>query len=166
MRFVLVAIACLGLAACAVGPDYLPPDPPMPANFVASSSAAKVLSGRGGRAVDPTHWWRALHDRELDSLVERAVAGSPTLEVALNRLQEARAQEAVVVGMALPALEGTEGGALGTGSDLARGRAAPALVSAENGVGFTQVTNIVGFDAGWEIDFFGKLRRAIEAAHL
>jgi len=166
MRFLLVAIACLGLATCAVGPDYLPPDPPMPANFVAASSAAKAFSGRGGRAVDPTHWWRALHDRELDSLVDRALAASPALEVALSRLQQARAQELVAVGMALPAAEESEGGALGTGSDLARGRAAPALVSAENGVGFTQVTNIVGFDAGWEIDFFGKLRRAIEAAHL
>ena len=158
-------IVCFGLAGCAVGPDYLPPDAPMPANFVAASSAAKALGGRGGRAVDPTHWWHALHDRELDALIDRAIAGSPTLEVALSRLQQARAQEMVVVGMALPALEGSEGGALGTGSDLARGRAAPALVSAENGVGFTQVTNIVGFDAGWELDLFGKLRREIEAAH-
>ena len=141
LRFLLIgAAACFGLAACAVGPDYLPPDPPMPANFVAASAAAKQTGGRsGGHTVDPTHWWRALHDRELDSLVERAVAGSPTLEVALNRLQEARAQEAVVVGMALPALEGTDGGALGTGSDLARGRASPTLVSAQNGAGFTQV---------------------------
>jgi NodT family efflux transporter outer membrane factor (OMF) lipoprotein len=158
-------MACLGLGACAVGPDYLPPDTPMPANFVAVSSAAKPASGRGGRTVDPTHWWRALHDRELDSLVERAIAGSPTLEVALSRLQEARAQEAVVVGMALPALEGSEGGALGTGSDLARGRASPTLVSAQNGAGFTQVNNLIGFDAGWELDLFGNLRREIEAAH-
>ena len=166
IRFMHVgAMACFGLAACAVGPDYLPPDTPMPANFAAASSAAKVLGGRGGRAVDPAHWWRALHDRELNSLIERAIAASPALEVALNRLQQARAQELVVVGMALPALEGSEGGALGTGSDLARGRASQPLISAENGVGFTQVTNIVGFDAGWELDFFGKLRRAIEAAH-
>jgi len=167
LRFLLIgATACFGLAACAVGPDYLPPDPPMPANFVAASAAAKQTGGRsGGHTVDPTHWWRALHDRELDSLVERAVAGSPTLEVALNRLQEARAQEAVVVGMALPALEGTDGGALGTGSDLARGRASPTLVSAQNGAGFTQVNNLIGFDAGWELDLFGKLRREIEAAH-
>jgi NodT family efflux transporter outer membrane factor (OMF) lipoprotein len=161
----LGATACGSLAACAVGPDYQPPDTPMPANFVAASATAKPAGGRGGRAVDPTQWWRALHDRELESLVERAVAGSPTLEVALNRVQEARAQEAVVVGIALPMLEGSEGGALGTGSDLARGRAAPALVAAENGTGFTQVTNIVGFDAAWELDFFGKLRREIEAAH-
>ena len=59
------ATACFGLAACAVGPDYLPPDPPMPANFVAASAAAKQTGGRG-RTVDPTHWWRALHDRELE----------------------------------------------------------------------------------------------------
>ena len=38
------------------------------------------------------------------------------------------------------------------------------LVSAENGAGFTRVSNIVGFDAGWEIDIFGRFRRAIEAA--
>ena len=99
------------------------------------------------------------------SLIGRAVAASPTLEIALNRLQEARAQEAVVVGSALPMLEGSEGGALGTGSDLARGRASPPLVSAENGTGFAQVNNLVGFDAGWELDLFGKFRREIEAAH-
>jgi NodT family efflux transporter outer membrane factor (OMF) lipoprotein len=38
-------------------------------------------------------------------------------------------------------------------------------VSAENGAGTTQVANLVGFDAAWEIDVFGKFRRAIEAAH-
>jgi multidrug efflux system outer membrane protein len=134
---------------------------PMPASFVAAP--AKPAGGR--HAVNPSHWWQALHDRELESLIERAATASPTVEIALSRVQEARAQEAVVVGAALPALEATEGGALGTGGDLARGRAAPALVSAENGAGFTQVTNLVGFDAAWELDFFGKLRRAIESAH-
>ena len=162
--FLLGVLACGGLAACAVGPDYRPPDTPMPASFVALS-APNLKSANGRRPVDPSHWWHALHDRELESLIERTVTASPTVEIALNRVQEARAQEAVVIGTALPAFEGSEGGALGTGGDLARGRAAPALVSAENGTGFTQVTNLVGFDAGWELDFFGKLRRAIEAAH-
>ena len=109
-------------------------------------------------------WWRTLHDRELDSLVERAIAASPTLEIALDRLQQARAQEAVVVGAALPAAGATAGGGWGSGSDLARGRASQTLVSAENGAGQAQVANIVGFDAAWEIDVFGKFRRAIEAA--
>jgi outer membrane protein TolC len=82
----------------------------------------------------------------------------------LDRLQQARAQEAVVIGAALPAVEGTEGGGWGTGADLGRGRASQALVSAENGTGVSQINNLAGFAAAWEIDVFGKFRRAIEAA--
>jgi NodT family efflux transporter outer membrane factor (OMF) lipoprotein len=115
-------------------------------------------------AVDTTKWWRMLHDPELDSLIDRAIAASPTLEIALNRLQQARAQEAMLIGAALPSAEASAGGGRGTGSDLARGRASQTLVSAETGAGLTQVTNLAGFDAAWEIDVFGKFRRAIEAA--
>jgi NodT family efflux transporter outer membrane factor (OMF) lipoprotein len=157
---ILGTLAFFGLASCAVGPDYHPPEPPIPESFVAAASRANIR-----QAAVAAKWWRTLHDRELDSLIDRAIAASPTLEIALNRLQQARAQEAVVIGAALPAAEASEGGALGTGSDLARGRVSQPLVSAENGAGFTRVTNIVGFDAGWEIDIFGKFRRAIEAAH-
>jgi NodT family efflux transporter outer membrane factor (OMF) lipoprotein len=135
----------------------------MPENFVAASSLT-TANDRSHGAVDTAKWWRSLHDRELDSLIDRAIAASPTLEIALNRLQQARAQEAVVIGAALPAAEGSAGGGWGTGSDLARGRASQSLVSAENGIGVTQVANLVGFDAAWEIDVFGKFRRAIEAA--
>lgn len=135
----------------------------MPQSFAAAGSI-KATNEHGGSGVDPAKWWRALHDRELDSLIDRAIANSPTLEIALNRLQQARAQEAVVVGAALPASEASEGGAWGTGSDLARGRAAQTLVSAENSAGVSQISNLVGFDAGWEIDVFGKFRREIESA--
>lgn len=105
-----------------------------------------------------------LHDRELDSLIDRAIAASPTLEIALDRLQQARTQEIVIVGTALPNLEASAGGGRGTGSDLARGRASQTLVSAENGTGVTQITNLAGFDAAWELDIFGRYRRAIEGA--
>jgi NodT family efflux transporter outer membrane factor (OMF) lipoprotein len=158
--FVLGVLVTLGLASCSVGPDYRPPEAPMPQNFVAASSSKATIR----EAAVAAKWWRTLHDRELDALIDRAIAASPTLEIALNRIQQARAQESVVIGAALPAVEASEGGALGTGSDLARGRVSQPLVSAENGIGFTRVTNIVGFDAGWEIDIFGKFRRAIEAA--
>jgi len=161
---ILCAIACAALASCAVGPDYHPPEPPLPENFVAASSLKGPADHGTGHAVETAKWWRTLHDRELDSLIDRAIAASPSLEIALDRLQQARAQEAVVIGAALPAAEGTAGGGWGTGSDLARGRASQTLVSAETGVGVTQVTNLVGFDAAWELDIFGKFRRAIEAA--
>jgi NodT family efflux transporter outer membrane factor (OMF) lipoprotein len=154
----LGALACLGVASCAVGPDYHPPEAPMPQSFAATAA------NQTRRAADSAKWWRTLHDRELDSLINRAIAASPTLEIALNRLQEARAQEAAVFGAALPAAEASEGGALGTGSDLARGRASPTLISSENGAGVSQIVNIAGFDAAWELDVFGRFRRAIEAA--
>jgi NodT family efflux transporter outer membrane factor (OMF) lipoprotein len=159
--FILGAVSCAALTSCAVGPDYHPPDPPLPENFAATSS---IGNHRTDRPVETAQWWRTLRDRELDSLVERAIAASPTLEIALDRLQQARAQEAVVVGAALPAAGATAGGGWGSGSDLARGRASQTLVSAENGAGQLQVTNLIGFDAAWEIDVFGKFRRAIEAA--
>ena len=153
-----------GLASCTVGPDYHPPEPPIPANFVPAASLKAANEHRTDHAVKPSNWWQSLHDRELDSLIDRAIAASPTLEIALDRLQQARAQEAVVVGAALPAAGGTAGGGWGTGGDLARGRASQTLVSAENGARVSQVTNLVGFDAAWEIDVFGKFQRAIEAA--
>ena len=156
-------VACAALAGCAVGPDYHPPEPPLPDNFAATSSLKAVNDGRGG-PPETTQWWRTLRDRELNSLIERAIAASPTLEIALDRLQQARSQEAVVVGAALPAAGASAGGGWGSGSDLARGRVSQTLVSAENGAGQAQVANIIGFDAAWEIDIFGKYRRAIEAA--
>ena len=158
---VLGAFICAALTSCAVGPDYLAPQPPLPPRFAASSSS---FNASGGRPLETTQWWRTLRDRELDSLVERAVAASPTLEIALDRLQQARAQEAVVIGAALPAAEWSAGGGWGTGSDLARGRASQTLISAENGSGVAQVVNVAGFDAAWELDIFGKFRRGIEAA--
>ncbi len=135
----------------------------MPADFAAAGAAAQRAAA-DHRVADTTKWWRALRDRELDSLIDRAIAASPTLEIALDRLQQARAQEFVVIGSALPALGGSEGGAIGSGSDLGRGRASQTLVSAENGAGMSQINNLVGFEAAWEIDVFGKYRRAIEAA--
>jgi NodT family efflux transporter outer membrane factor (OMF) lipoprotein len=135
----------------------------MPAGFAAAGAATqRAVADR--RVADTAKWWRTLHDRELDLLIDRAIAASPTLEIALDRLQQARAQEFVVIGSALPMLGGSEGGGIGTGSDLGRGRASQTLVSAENGANVSQINNLVGFDAAWEIDVFGKYRRAIEAA--
>ena len=72
-------LAAVALASCAVGPDYHPP---------ATAAAGEF---RGRRRPKPNaqpltvmrryhQWWRALHDRELDSLIDRAIAASPTLE--------------------------------------------------------------------------------------
>jgi NodT family efflux transporter outer membrane factor (OMF) lipoprotein len=163
---VLLTALCMGAASCAVGPDYQSPPTPIPASFAASSEAKALRRAAEGsnQAVNLTGWWLALHDRELDSLIDRAIVASPTLQIALNRVQQARAQEAVFIGAALPQLEASEGGAFGSGADLARGRASQTLISGENAGGVSQISNLVGFDAAWELDVFGKFRREIESA--
>lgn len=83
---ILCAIACAGLASCAVGPDYHPPEPLLPGNFIAGSSLKGQADHRSDRAADTAKWWRTLHDRELDSLIDRAIVASPSLEIALDRL--------------------------------------------------------------------------------
>lgn len=133
-----------------------------PAAYAAVPSGA---AAGAAPAVDVARWWRALNDAELDSLVDRAIKSNPDLEIALARLQAARTFESGVVGRALPTVEATAGGGKGTGTDLARGRAGPELVSADTTHGLSQVTELAGFEAVWELDVFGRYRREIQAAH-
>ena len=116
---------------------------------------------------DLTEWWRSLRDPELNSLVSRAIESNLDLEIALTRLQEARTQELVVIGEALPSGGGTGGAGFGTGRDMTKGRASDLLRSADNAHGFGPNGHIAvlgGFDASWELDIFGKYWRELEAA--
>ncbi|HEY3849363.1 MAG TPA: efflux transporter outer membrane subunit [Steroidobacteraceae bacterium] len=159
-----------GLAACAVGPNYRTPVSKLPQAYSASAGPAKSASGTSSQApgrapsVDLADWWRSIGDPELNSLVDRAVKSNFDVEIALTRLQQARTYEAVVVGHALPEVDATAGEARGTGNDLGRARAAQPLVSAANTNGLAEINTLVGFDAVWEIDLFGKYRRAFQAA--
>ena len=81
--------------------------------------------------ADLATWWRALNDAELNSLVERAVKSNLDLDIALDRLQQARTYEAVVVGHALPEVDASAAAGRGTGSDLTKGRADQCLRSAD-----------------------------------
>jgi NodT family efflux transporter outer membrane factor (OMF) lipoprotein len=164
--------ACLCLIGCTVGPDYHPPEMRVPANFVAGqprgrsqSDEKKPNQDHNEQIIEAEKWWQALHDTELNSLIDRAIQNNLDLEIALDRIQEARTQEDVVLGISLPEAGLSAGGGQGSGSDLARGRVSEALISAEHTGGKLQrVMYIGGFDAGWELDLFGKFRREMEAA--
>ncbi len=165
----MVAAAAAGLSACMLGPDYHAPEIATPAHFAAPAStqgAAPAAKPTDPPPVDLQSWWRSLGDKELDSLVDRAIASNLDIEIALTRLQEARTQEAVVLGEALPELSAVGAGGLGTGRDLSRGRLPPGLGEADNTHGLSHgIGSVVGFDAEWQIDIFGQYRREIEALH-
>ena len=170
-RSLPAALLLAAMGGCAVGPDFHEPAPAMPAEFRPSPTATaagappQVAARAAPPAVEIARWWHALGDAELDSLVDRALRDNLDLDIALQRLQQARTFELAVTGTALPRLEAASGGAHGTGSDLTRGRMPSALGSADHATSSDiRITQVSGFDALWDIDLFGRLRRQIEAA--
>jgi NodT family efflux transporter outer membrane factor (OMF) lipoprotein len=157
------AAAVALLAGCAAGPNYHAPKNDLPPQF-AAQAVAPSGAATAQPEVDLAAWWRALNDEELNSLVQRAVNANLDLQMALDRLQQARTYEAVVVGTELPVLDASAAAGRGTGSDLSKGRADQILRSADTGAGLQHINTLAGFDAVWELDLFGKLRREIEAA--
>ena len=158
------ALAAAGaLAGCAVGPDYHMPVVRTPAAFVAEAAAGSSHASRRTE-VDLRQWWRSLHDKELDSLVDRALTSNFDLAIALARIQAAREQIIVVAGAALPEVTISAGGGGGTGSDETRGRASPEFRSAENAKNLNSIGEAGGFAAGWDLDLFGRVKRQVEAA--
>jgi multidrug efflux system outer membrane protein len=140
------AALTLLLSACAVGPDYRAPQTE-PARFVHAGDAAFVTE-------DPeAQWWRQFRDPALDALIERGLAANLDLRLAVVRLQEARALFRDADLDRYPAVTA------GAGYERARAQ--------QPGSGDARVdveTQRLGFDAGWELDLFGRVRRGAEAA--
>jgi NodT family efflux transporter outer membrane factor (OMF) lipoprotein len=158
----LIIGAAVWLSGCAVGPDFEFPTVGVPKSF----RMASLTSGTDNppAAADFVRWWQVLHDSQLNALIERAVASNPDIEIALTRVQEARTEQIVVLGALLPTVGASAATGLGTGTDLMEGRAAQALSAGSNTTGIKSVSRIAGFDAGWELDLFGKNQRLFEAA--
>ena len=141
---------------------------------------------------DP-RWWRAFHDPVLDELISRAVAGNLDLQQAVLRIAASRSQEQIARAAGLPSVNATaaytrqqlglqgilqeEGAYSGVDSLGAPGAAlnqfAPGTGTQVSQAGrkaldgFTSPTNFyqAGFDASWELDLFGRVRRSVEAAN-
>ncbi len=157
------ALIALLLAGCTVGPNYAgPPAAPRAPNgpgFVRAGDAPVTAAAPGAR------WWRGLDDPLLDTLIAKALAGSPDVQIAQAKLRQARAALGLerangapkVNAMAAYAHARFPGVDLG-GNDNGGG--------GSNDSGGTSNLNLynLGFDATWEIDLFGGHRRAVEAA--
>jgi len=161
-RALLLTGALIWLSGCAVGPDYEPPVVAVPQVFGTASLTPAVASAP---LADFVRWWQALHDRQLDALIEQAVASNPDIEIMLTRVQEARTREIVVLGGMLPTVGGSGAIATGTGVNLMQGRVPQTLISGGNFRGLKSIWRMAGFDTRWELDLFGKYQRALEAAH-
>jgi NodT family efflux transporter outer membrane factor (OMF) lipoprotein len=170
------AIAAI-VGGCSVGPNYHAPQMDMPSKFGAAttqpaasySAALPSTSPAASQSVSrPTQlelsrWWESLNDPELNSLIKRSIVANPDLHIAVNRLQEARENLAVFVGDSLPYVEASAGAGVGSGTNSTKGRVSAPLNAATNTGGYKEITQVLGFDAAWEVDLFGQLRREVEA---
>jgi len=142
----------------------------MPAAW--SASAAGPESRATTQPLQQPEWWTTFGDPTLTSLIARAASANPDLRLAALRIQEARAQRAVAGAAAWPSLnaaaswqgqrlsENTPTGRLfGLAGDIP-GLANSPNASVSNPYGQFQL----GFDAFWELDLFGGVKRSIEAS--
>lgn len=168
-------LLALALVGCAAGPDFVKPAPAAPDDWTSWRSADDTLRQPAGIAqAMPASWWRAFGDPVLDRLERRAFDASPDLRSAALRFAQARAQRSTVAAQRGPEVD------LGAGATRQRqseNGAATRVYGAFGGAspGFDTSTLIgllsqphtlyqAGFDASWELDLWGRVRRSVEAA--
>ena len=145
----LMALA-LGVGGCTmVGPDYVKPTAPEPQEWLGSADS-KIESG----AVDFSNWWTVFNDPILNDLVQNAYQENLSLRVTGIRILEARAQLGIAIGNQYPQ---TQRGR----ADAGARRSSQNLVNERPNERFSYVYD-VGFDAAWELDFWGKFRRSVQ----
>jgi NodT family efflux transporter outer membrane factor (OMF) lipoprotein len=160
LKFSSLAAMALFLVGCSVGPDYKEPALAVPAAWTEAQQ-----KGVDTRPAELTRWWTAFEDPMLNSLVDRAVRSNLDLRVAEARIREARASRAVVASGAWPTVD--------TSGSYTRSRSSENALNIPSqggatggGSGIKLERNLfnAGFDANWEIDVFGGVRRSVEAA--
>ncbi|UCG15001.1 MAG: efflux transporter outer membrane subunit [Deltaproteobacteria bacterium] len=150
LQILTTVLLALLLAGCVtVGPDYLPPEISPPDKW-----NADLKDGLSSESADPqtlASWWTTLDDPTLTNLIERAIEGNLDLKEARARVREARARRGITETDRFPTIDAT-------------GSARYSRSSEDTGSGETREFYAVGFDASWELDLFGGVRRSIESA--
>jgi outer membrane protein, multidrug efflux system len=148
-RGLAVLFGSLWLTACAVGPNYVKPETPVTEKFEGAAQQTYTQETSVGK------FWEQFGDDTLNSLVTESLGSNHDLRIALARFYEARAARGESRFDLAPTI--TAGGGY-TEQRLAQPDRA--LVPG----GQTEVYD-AGFDAFWELDFFGRVRRNIEASN-
>jgi NodT family efflux transporter outer membrane factor (OMF) lipoprotein len=137
-----------------VGPDFVRPTPDIRNDWLEEDSA-RIRTV----PADYRRWWTAFKDPVLDALVQKAYAQNIPLRVAGARVFEARARLGIAIGEQYPQVQQ----AFGTASYNRESERAPTAPQRSAGVDFDYQLAQVGATASWELDFWGKFRRAVES---
>jgi NodT family efflux transporter outer membrane factor (OMF) lipoprotein len=149
----VLSVLALLLGACAtVGPDYVKPKVQEPEEWIEEDDL-RIRS----EPADLSNWWKVFDDPILDDLIERAYHQNLSLQIVGIRILEARAQLGIAIGNLYPQTQNVGGALTVTGLS-------------ENGANTTSDLDFdynelaLGFNAGWEIDLWGKFRRGMQSS--
>jgi NodT family efflux transporter outer membrane factor (OMF) lipoprotein len=153
-----VPMLSVGIAGCTVGPNYQPPE--IAEALRRTSPQTAGMSSRTVEGEIDQTWWKSFRDPRLSSLVERLVAQNLDLKTAAERVVQSVAQRQVAVSQGLPHIEGQ--------SSSTYNRQSPngtlSLLTPAPGSPLEYGLFRDGVTSSWQLDLFGRVRRAVEAA--
>ncbi len=152
-RLAALSLALISSAACALGPNYKRPEVPVPPTW-------RDLPTAEAESLANAPWWEVFQDPTLQELVRIALQENKDLKIAVERVEEARARYGFTKADLWPQVD----------LNAVAGRLrfnAGSLVHTPEGEGKagpteTSIFAVTG-DLSWELDFFGRIRRATEA---
>jgi NodT family efflux transporter outer membrane factor (OMF) lipoprotein len=177
---VLACVALLAIAGCTVGPNFEPPKSATPEVFNRTQTAqaqSKAVEAQFG-----AEWWTLFNDPILNGLEQQLADANLDVAAASARLLQSRAERRVAGAAEYPTLDaaasynrerGSENGILSLlgvtpsqSQPLSASGSAPLGVAAMPGSKGSPAYNLyqVGFDASWEVDIWGHVRRSVEEA--
>jgi multidrug efflux system outer membrane protein len=150
-RIAAVALLSLAVTGCTVGPRYKRPaaDVPVAHRGIEQENAGKTDSA----SLADQKWWELLQDQQLQQLVRTAIEQNYDVRIAATRILEAQAQVGITRSNQFPQVNA------GASVNVQRIPAQATLPVATNGS-----AGQLSLSAAWELDFWGKFRRATEAA--
>ena len=163
-RTAAIVALVTALCGCSVGPDFTPPDPHLPEKSFFGRPEPATLEPDRPPSLD-AQWWRQFKDPTLGSLIERVAEVNLDVRMATERLWESRAQRNAAASALLPTVNGSaqytrelmsQNGLIALGTAFNQGRPLPYIPA------FSLWQT--GFDASWEIDLWGHVRRQVESA--
>lgn len=151
-KIVVTVVAAIVATGCApVGPDFVRPEVPLNPTWLDAE-----LEEFDSDAADLTEWWRTFEDPVLDELIETAYAQNNALKIAGLRVLESQARLGIATGNRYPQTQVFAGDATAIGTSKSSAN------SDTRDLSFSQYN--LGATLSWEMDFWGRFRRGVEAA--
>ncbi|ASL46942.1 Toluene efflux pump outer membrane protein TtgI [Burkholderia sp. AD24] len=177
----LEILACLVMTGCTVGPNFEPPTSATPPQVFERTESAQAPS-KAVEAGFNQDWWTLFNDPTLNTLEQQLADANLDVAAASARLRQSRAERRVAGAAEYPTLDGAASydrergspngilGLLGVSPTGAQSQSAsgatPLGVAPLPGSKGSPAYNLyqAGFDASWELDIWGRVRRGVEAA--